>query len=156
MSSANDPADMAEIDTTIAALYRSISFRRGERPDWDGLRSRFVPGARLVRMKPDGPEIMDVESFIAGFQSHIDSGAIRGFTEREIGRRLEVFGRIAHAFSAYEGWHTGDAPAGRGRGINSIQLLRAGARWRVMGLLWYEESPDCPIPARYLEVSPSG
>jgi hypothetical protein len=36
------------------------------------------------------------------------------------------------------------------RGINSIQAVFDGRRWRVSEILWQAESPDLPIPEKYL------
>jgi hypothetical protein len=36
------------------------------------------------------------------------------------------------------------------RGINSIQAVNDGTRWRVMEILWQAETPEEPVPARYL------
>src|SRR5215831_11589098 len=44
---AANPADVASMDSTIAALYDVISGPPGKR-NWDRFRSLFVPGARLI------------------------------------------------------------------------------------------------------------
>jgi hypothetical protein len=36
------------------------------------------------------------------------------------------------------------------RGINSFQLLNDGKRWWVISIYWLAETPDNPIPAKYL------
>lgn len=72
-----------------------------------------------------------------------------GFREREIARREELFGNIAHVFSTYEGVREGD-PEPFVRGINSIQLLNDGSRWWIVSVYWQAEGPVNPLPARYL------
>jgi hypothetical protein len=37
------------------------------------------------------------------------------------------------------------------RGINSFQLLFDGERWWVVQIYWQAETPDQPIPDRYLD-----
>src|ERR1700730_6512750 len=49
---AANPADVASIDSIIAAVYNVISGPAGKKRDWDRMRSLFVPGARLI---PTGP-----------------------------------------------------------------------------------------------------
>src|SRR5882757_7954421 len=49
---AANPADVASIDSIIAAVYDVISGPAGKKRDWDRMRSLFVPGARLI---PTGP-----------------------------------------------------------------------------------------------------
>ena len=77
----------------------------------------------------------------------------RGFHERELARRTERFGHIAHVFSTYEGKVAGDAPPMRG--INTIQLMNDGRRWWIVSLMWEAESPKLGLPAEYLPTGPA-
>lgn len=146
------PADVASIDAIVAALYDVISGPAGEKRDWDRFHSLFVPGARLI---PSGPRREG--GFGHRVQTPADyqnvSGKIleeRGFFEREIGRRTDRFGNIAHVFSAYDSrWKESD-PEPFARGINSIQLFWDGTRWWVVSVYWTGETPESPIPAEYL------
>jgi hypothetical protein len=36
------------------------------------------------------------------------------------------------------------------RGINSIQLWNDGKRWWIVNIFWQSETPDNPIPEKYL------
>ena len=76
-----------------------------------------------------------------------------GFHEREIARRVEQFGHIAHVFSTYESRHRRSDPQPFMRGINSIQLFNDGTRWWVMNVTWSQETPVMPIPEDYLTTS---
>ena len=49
---AANPADVASLDSIIAALYDVISGPAGKKRDWDRMRSLFAPGARMI---PTGP-----------------------------------------------------------------------------------------------------
>ena len=42
------PADVASMDAIMAAVYDVISGPKGQKRDWDRMRSLFVPGARLI------------------------------------------------------------------------------------------------------------
>ncbi|HUF25806.1 MAG TPA: hypothetical protein VMM18_02395 [Gemmatimonadaceae bacterium] len=146
------PADVESIDAIIAALYDVISGPAGQRRDWDRMRSLFVPGARLipVRVPADGPAtpvVVDVEGYIARSGPMLERD---GFFEREIGRRSEVFGHIAHVFSTYDSKRTLDDPQPFMRGINSIQLLNDGTRWWIVTVFWDSERPGQPIPPQYI------
>jgi hypothetical protein len=82
------------------------------------------------------------------------SGAMleeRGFYEVEIGRTVEEFGNITHAFSAYSSRWTPEDPEPFARGINSIQLLEGTDRWYVLSIFWDSETPQNPIPAKYIK-----
>jgi hypothetical protein len=142
--------DVSSIDGLIDALYESITFPVGEKPDLERFKSLFIPNAPFIRITRDGPNTMDLESFVASFSERISSGALRSFYEAEISRKTHLFGGIAHIFSTYEkGMNTTD-PQSLGRGINSIQLFRDGKRWWACSITWEDERDDNPIPEQYL------
>lgn len=146
------PADVASMDAVVAALYDVISGPAGQARDWDRMRSLFVPGARLIPAvaAPDGgasARVLDVEGYIGRSRQTLERN---GFFEREIARRTERFGNIAHLFSTYESRHAAADPAPFARGINSIQLLKDGDRWWVVTVFWDAERPGLVIPSEYL------
>src|SRR6266487_2848184 len=76
----------------------------------------------------------------------------RSFYEKEISRRTEQFGHIAHVWSTYESRHNADDREPFMRGINSIQLFHDGSRWWIMTIYWQQESLVDPIPAKYVKA----
>lgn len=74
-----------------------------------------------------------------------------GFFEREIARRTETFGNIAHAFSTSEARHKADDAKPFSRGINSIQLMNDGKRWWIVTIFWQDEDEKAPLPEKYLK-----
>ena len=147
------PEDVESIDAIVTALYASISGPAGEARNWDRFRSLFAPGARLIPIArpqngPPMPRVLSPDDYI---RLSGDFLVRYGFTEKEIARRVERFGAIAHVFSTYEGrFQAPDAPSTPPRGINSIQLADDGTRWWVVTVFWDSERPGTPIPARYL------
>jgi hypothetical protein len=144
--------DLTTIDGIITALYDSISGPAELKRDVVRFRSLFVEGARLipVRPAPDGSataEVLDVDEF---FRIASENFKIAGFFEREIARRIETFGRVTHAFSTYESRRSEQDAEPFTRGVNSIQLLNDGTRYRVVTVFWDFERPDNPIPPEYL------
>ena len=150
-------ADFASIDAIINAAYDVISGPAGKKRDWNRERSLFLPGARLMPtvMEPGvavsddkiRPQMLDVEGFIKRSASYFEKN---GFFEKEIARRTEQFGQIAHAWSTYESRHNANDPEPFMRGINSIQLFYDGNRWWIVSIYWQHESPEHPIPDKYL------
>jgi hypothetical protein len=150
-----DPADVASIDAIITAAYDSISRPPGKR-DWNRTRSLFIPGARLIPTAEKAgeanlggkiaPQTLDVEAFIARSAPYLEKD---GFFEREIARRTEQFGHIAHVWSTYESRHDANDPKPFMRGINSIQLFYDGTRWWIVTIYWQHESTEHPIPEKY-------
>lgn len=145
------PGDVESPEAVVAALYDVISGPVGEARDWDRLRSLFLPSARMVPVQRSASgrveyRAMTVEDYIHGAGPRLEQ---MGFSEREIARRIDRFGDVAHVFSTYEGTRAGsDEPFLRG--LNSIQLIYDGARWWVSSLAWSAERPDLPIPPEYL------
>jgi hypothetical protein len=143
---------VASIDAIIATLYDVISGPAGQQRDWNRFGTLFAPGARLVPSgrRPDGTQVMSVitpQEYAATSGPRLEQ---MGFFEREIGRRTEQFGAVAHVFSAYDSKRTATDSVPFARGINSIQLFSDGSRWWVVTIFWDSERPDNPIPPMYL------
>ena len=148
-------ADVASIDAIIAALYDVISGPAGETRDWNRMRSLFLPEARLFPSgtAPDGSTrylAWSVEDYISTAGGQLEAN---GFFETEAHRVEERFGNIAHVFSTYDSFRNEEEMAAGTpfmRGINSIQLLFDGERWWIVQIFWQAETPEQPIPERYL------
>ncbi|HLM54662.1 MAG TPA: hypothetical protein VK422_00940 [Pyrinomonadaceae bacterium] len=163
-----DPRDVGSPEQIVAALYDVISGPAGKKRDWDRMRSLFIPGARLIPTgpqrppdtPPDAPARGDEEwaATVHDVEAYIERGdkyfAEHGFFEREIASRAERFGHIVHVFSTFDSRHEADDPEPFARGINSIQLMSDGRRWWVVTIFWEAETPQNPIPEKYLTSAP--
>ena len=155
MKSEANPADVASIDAIINASYDVISGPKGQKRDWDRERSLFISGARLIPTATVAgvaevdlsPLVLDVDAYIARVEPLF---ARDGFYEKEVARRTEQFGQIAHVWSTYESRHHQDDPEPFMRGINSIQLFNDGTRWWIVSIYWQHESAQHPLPENYL------
>ena len=147
-----DPSDVQSLDAIMGAVYDAISGPAGEARDWDRFRSLFAPGARLIPIgrqaadAPPQPLVLTVDDYIERAGSQLEAN---GFFEDEIGRTVETYGPLTHAFSSYQSKRTADGEV-FARGINSFQLLNDGTRWWVVSIYWQGETPDLPIPERYI------
>src|SRR5882724_9250611 len=147
-----NPADVASIDSIIAAVYDVISGPAGKKRDWDRMRSLFAPGARLIPTGPRpgggyGSRALSVDDYIQRSSPLFEK---EGFYEREASRQADMFGQIAHVFSTYESRHSPDDAKPFQRGINSIQLMNDGKRWWIVTIFWQGEDEKNPLPAKYL------
>ena len=150
---AADPKDVGSLDAIMKAVYDVISGPQGQKRNWERMHSLFVPNARL------GPAVQLPDGRVEARQGTLDewiAGAERGFAqtgfyEKEIARRAEQFGRIAHVFSTYESKRTPGDATPFARGINSFQLLNDGVRWWVVSIYWDAERPGNKIPEKYLQ-----
>ena len=147
-------ADTASPDAIVAALYEVISGPAGQARDWDRFRGLFAIGARLLPAapKPDGsaPAALSPDDYM----TRANDALLKGFFEQEVARRVEAFGTIMHVFSTYESRRAATDEKPFARGINSIQLMQHGGRWWIATVMWDQERPDSPIPAKYLEGRP--
>lgn len=150
------PADVASIDSIMKAVYDVISGDAGKARDWDRFRSLFVEGARLIPTTAKnkdtglvGVRVLSPEDYIKRAEPFLLKD---GFHEREIARRVDQYGGIAHVFSTYESKHTLGDPKPFARGINSFQLTYDGKRWWVVTIFWQSETPELPIPKEFLKT----
>jgi hypothetical protein len=149
-----NPADVATMDAIVAAVYDVISGPAKTTRNWDRFRSLFVPGARLIptgrrQTGEVGSRVITPEEYIQRSSPLLEKD---GFFEREISRRVEKFGNIAHVFSTYESRHAKDDAKPFARGINSIQLMNDGLRWWIVTIFWQGEDEKNPLPAEYLRT----
>jgi len=133
------------VDRTIRDMYASMSFERGERPDWQRQSELFAPNARLVRVNDGGIFEFDPRTFRADFEQMIDSGALPSFWEGELWRETAQYGDIAHVLSAYE-MRTSRAGEVVSRAVKSIQLFHRDGRWWISAMLWRREGETVRIP----------
>jgi hypothetical protein len=150
---AANPADVNSIEAILAAVYDVISGPAGKKRDWDRMRSLFLPGARLIPTGPRqtggyGSRVLGVEDYVARGNEIFEK---EGFFEKEVARRVETFGNIAHVFSTYEARHSPDDAKPFVRGINSIQLMNDGKRWWIVTIFWQAEDEKNPVPEKYLK-----
>jgi hypothetical protein len=134
-------ADLAAIDRTIHDVYAVISGPPGQKRDFDKMRSLFAKGATLKATGPKGVGGGTVDDYIKRNAEILEK---EGFTERELGRRVEIWGGLATVWSAYDG-RTANGKFHE-RGINSFQLVKIDGKWLVASILWQEESPTNPLP----------
>jgi hypothetical protein len=126
------------IGAVIDEMYDMISGPAGPR-DWSRQRNCFLPEARQVRTYVDQrgrPAMlaMGLDEYAANVTPFFAENA---FYEVETGRRVDLFGNIAHVWSSYEARTSPDDETPERRGINSIQLFRhPELGWRIIAMIW--------------------
>jgi hypothetical protein len=130
-----------------------ISGPAGQKRDWNRFRSLFIPGARLISNNPQAagslPIVITPDQYIAFADGYFDKN---GFFEKEAARRSEQYGTLVDIFSTYESRHKPDDAQPFARGINSFQLFNDGKRWWVVTIYWLEETPELPLPKKFLST----
>jgi hypothetical protein len=130
--------DEDAIGSVIDEMYAMISGPAGPR-DWSRQANCFLPEARQVRTWVDeqGRPMMKSMSLDDYARDTTPFFATHDFHEVETGRRIDLFGNIAHVWSAYEARRSPDDAEPERRGINSIQLFRHPDHgWRIIHMIW--------------------
>lgn len=126
------------IGQVIDEMYAMISGPAGPR-DWSRQANCFLPEARQVRTFVDedrkpGMLAMTLDEYSANTTPFF---AANDFYEVETSRRIDLFGNIAHVWSAYEARNSPDDARPERSGINSIQLFRHPSHgWRIIHMIW--------------------
>ena len=134
-------SDEAAIGAVLDEMYAMISGPAGPR-DWSRQANCFLPEARQVRTWVDEQgravkKSMSLDEYAENTQPFFDAN---DFYEVETGRRIDLFGNIAHVWSEYEARRTPDEEPPERRGINSIQLFKDPDRgWRIVHMIWDNE-----------------
>ena len=154
--SKGQPTGLSSPDSVVRRLYETISFGRGEAPNWSATRSLFFAGARLVTPRMtlvEGVYSRTVEEWVADFQAHSERFSVVEFMETEITSEVLVFRDVAHVFSSFESRRTKEDPEPLARGLNSFQLVKSNGRWWIVNVLWDLATAGVDLPERF---SPAG
>ena len=138
----------ATLDELVKALDDAVS-GPGNR-DRTCLRQILLPDARLspIHKAEDGtfsPRILTADDWIAA----VAKRGSTAFYEVHVKVKSETYGHFAHLWSTYEIRPTPDGKPEM-NGINSIQAVFDGTRWRVLSILWEPNTTAGPVPEKYL------
>jgi hypothetical protein len=140
--------DRAEIGAAVDEMYAMISGPAGPR-DWSRQANSFHPDARQIRtwIDEEGQAVCKILGLDDYSRDTTPFFAENAFYEVEIARRIDLFGNIAHVWSAYEARRDpADAEPER-CGINSIQLFKdPQAGWRIIAMIWDNERDNVRLP----------
>lgn len=140
--------NLAAIGAVVDEMYAMISGPAGPR-DWTRQANAFHPDARQIRTGIDAEgrawaKLMSLEDYARDTTPFF---AANDFHEIETARRIDLFGNIAHVWSAYEARHSPGDDRPERRGINSIQLFKDTDRgWRIVSMIWDNERDGVPLP----------
>ena len=138
--------------TTLDELTKALDDAISGPADKDRtcMRQLLYPDARLI---PVGRTLEGTFApHVNTVTNWIDAMRKRGnlpFYERQVKVQSETFGHIAHLWSTYELRSGPEGPAVL-RGINSIQAVFDGSRWKITEILWQAETPTERVPEKNL------
>ena len=137
------------LDELVVAVYANVSGPYDQ--DRTCFRSMFLPDARLspISKAKDSSSYAARNLTVEDWISLVSKRGNGSFFEKGTVNKVEQYGSLAHIWSTYESRHEPNG-APFARGINSIQAVYDGTRWQVQAILWQAETPDTPLPAKYL------
>jgi len=137
------------IKKAVDNAYKCISFKKGEKINYDDVKNYFMPQAQMFNFRNDSLEVFTINQFVDLFKSFVESNGITSFYEEEIQGTTDQFGRVAQRMSTYKTYiNSMDTIAERG--VNSFQLIKTPQGWKVSSIIWDVESARLKIPGYYL------
>jgi hypothetical protein len=142
--SATQPApDATAINQTITQLYKSFSFKAGEEPDWNTIRSLALPGAAFVA-EPNEKAIrkaVGTEDFIAAYKQTIIDASLgqTGYEETIINSKIAQSATVANVEVSFRAYISTDKKQ-RKPGTDNIQLLKDKGQWKIVAFTTQAES----------------
>jgi hypothetical protein len=137
------------IDTLATRFFECVSFTAGERPDYAGIRTLFVPTGILFKGVRGGVEATTVSEFIEPRQASFDNGTLTEFSETELSASTSIFGNAANRQSVYDkAGVTGGTPF-TGRGIIFTQCVFLDGAWLMSSMAWDDERDGLALSDLY-------
>ena len=140
----------AELDRLAGDFFRAVSFEPGHSPSYENIKSLFINSGLLIKNVGKTPEISSVAEFITPRQAQVNSGALSRFHESELSEKTDIFGSVAHRFSAYEKSGTMNGIPFNARGMISTQFVLTPVGWKISSMAWDDERAGLQIPDQYL------
>jgi hypothetical protein len=131
-----------------AELYTAVSFPPGKPPDWDRVKSMFLPQAVIqLRTSRDSTSIFDVNGFVADFVRFIRNfrADSTGFAERVVRTKPMVYGDMAHILVLYEASIPGSKMPPQ-QGVDSFSLVKKYGRWWIASITNEIPTKSRPVP----------
>jgi hypothetical protein len=139
-----------ELDALASAFFEAVSFEPGGAPPYGNIHGLFITAGLLIKNTASTPEISTVAEFIAPRQALVDGGALTRFREWELSETTQVFGNIAHRYSAYGKAGTQNGKDFEARGVISTQFIKTPGGWKMSAMAWDDERPGLSLPAELL------
>ncbi len=137
-----------ELDRLTQEFFQSVSFTPGSTPDYQHIHALFVDEGLLIKNVTSIPEISTVSQFIAPRDESVRLGELTEFQESELSENTQIFGNVAHRFSAYRKSGTLKGSPFSARGMISTQFIHTQHGWRVSSMAWDDERPGLQLPDR--------
>ncbi len=139
------------VKSTVVKLIEVISGPKGVERDEKAFRDLFIDNARLgwigTKEDKDAFVYITIDEFIKRSWKFYSE---YGFNEKIYKNTINIYGNVAQVFQSY-GTSINNEPE-RNRGINNIQLVYKDGKWKIISIIWENESIENKIPDKYLKL----
>ena len=134
-----------ELDRIARAFFEAVSFEENAAPNYGRIHELFIEQGLLIKNSGQVPEISTLGAFIEPRQASVSGGDLTRFHEAELSEVTQIFGNVAHRFSAYEKSGTLKGVPFAGKGMISTQFVLTPQGWRVSSMAWDDERPGLVV-----------
>ncbi|MGZ8702618.1 MAG: hypothetical protein ACXWZY_10070 [Gaiellaceae bacterium] len=145
MTQTSHPAVKAELDRLTTEFFRAVSFEAGGAPSYENITTLFIEGGLLIKNTGTTPEVSSVRQFIEPRDALVKAGTLTRFSESELSESTQIFGNVAHRFSAYAKSGTSGGVPFEARGMITTQFIGTPAGWKMSAMAWDDERPGLSI-----------
>jgi hypothetical protein len=142
--------DEAAINKVVHEAYAAISFSKGDTPNYEHIKSYFIPKAQVIDNSADSAQVASIGQFIYLYRSHVEADTVYAYSEKETFGKTEQFGKIAERISTYTATTNSKKANSTETGVNSFQLIKTPAGWKISSIIWDTEKDGLKVPEYYL------
>ena len=118
------------------SIYEAISFKKGEQPDFNNLKSYFITQGLFINNKGEEPMVKPVDEYITFIKTLINAGTVLCLEESEISSDIQLFGKVGTITSQYKlDFETSSGSFTR-YGVNLFQVIKHHGQWLVVSMSW--------------------
>ncbi|KPK84722.1 MAG: hypothetical protein AMS27_09190 [Bacteroides sp. SM23_62_1] len=135
-------------EEVITSLYNLVTFDAGTTPDWDRVRSLFLPEAVVVlRTSRESTSVFSVEGFVDDFIQFIERAEAEktGFREEIISMKPMIFGDMADIWVLYEASIPGSQRPPQ-QGVDFFSLIKKEGQWVIVSVTNEIPTSERPVP----------
>ncbi|WP_158995568.1 hypothetical protein [Mucilaginibacter sp. L196] len=143
------PDDEA-ITQAVHDAYASVTFKKGDTPNYEAIKTHFIPQAQLINYGSDTTQVFTINQFVYLYRSFVEADTVYAYSEKEIFGKNEQFGKIAQRISSYTSATNSKKKDSTETGVNSFQLIKTPTGWKVSSIIWDVEKKGLKVPGYYL------
>ena len=143
------PDDKA-ITQAVHDAYASITFKKGDTPNYEAIKLHFIPKAQLINYSTDTAQVFTINQFVYLFRSFVEADTVYAYSEKEIYGKNEQFGKIAERMSSYKAVANSKKKDTTETGVNSFHLIKTPTGWKISSIIWDVERKGLKVPGCYL------